>query len=229
METETSLLFDVTVALSIALAGGWLASRLRLASIVGYIVAGVVISPFTPGFAGDVDRLRLLADIGVVLLLFAVGVQFSLSELSKAGIGVVAGAIVQTVVVILVMLPIGLALGWSTGEALYMGSAAAMSSSAVLVKLLDVRAETGAPHGVSSISWSIVQDFAGIVLIVVLGTVTGDNGGGSSLGRESLIAGVKAAAFVARRARARACASCPSSSTRLRQSARASCSSWRSR
>lgn len=194
VETE-NLLLDVTVALSIALAGGWLATRLRLASIVGYVLAGIVISPFTPGFVGDVDRLRLLADIGVVLLLFAVGVQFSLSELSTAGPAVAVAAIAQTAIVIVVIAPVGLALGWSTGEAFYMGGAAAMSSSAVLVKLLDARAETGAPHGITTITWSVVQDFAGIVVIVVLGTVAGEDHGGS-LGRESLFAAIKAAVFI---------------------------------
>lgn len=68
MERETGLLLDVSIALAVALAGGWLATRLRLSPIVGYIAAGLVISPFTPGFVGDLERLRLIADIGVVLL-----------------------------------------------------------------------------------------------------------------------------------------------------------------
>ena len=80
MEEQSALLVNVSVALGVALVGGWLATRLRLSSIIGYLAAGMVISPFTPGFVADVDALRLLADVGIVLLLFAIGVQFSLSE-----------------------------------------------------------------------------------------------------------------------------------------------------
>jgi CPA2 family monovalent cation:H+ antiporter-2 len=90
VEPEVSLLRDVSIALGIAFAGGWAATRLRLSSIVGYIVAGIVISPFTPGFVGDVDRLRLIADIGIVLLLFGIGVQFSLGDLARPGARLIA-------------------------------------------------------------------------------------------------------------------------------------------
>ena len=96
VENDSSLLLDVAVAFAVALAGGWLATRLRLPAIVGYIAAGLVISPFTPGFVGDADRLRLIADVGIVLLLFSVGIQFTIADLFRGGTRILLVTIVAT-------------------------------------------------------------------------------------------------------------------------------------
>ncbi|HEY8173679.1 MAG TPA: cation:proton antiporter [Dehalococcoidia bacterium] len=196
MERETSLLLDVTVALALALAGGWIATRLRLPALLGYIAAGIVISPFTPGFVGDVDRLRLIADIGIVLLLFATGVQFSLSDLLRVGPGVIVAALVQALVVMGCIVAVAIALDWSRDAALYAGAGIAMSSSVVLVKLLDSRGETGSLHGRVAVTASLAQDLLAVVLIVVLATVTEESNSGGAVVRESAFAGLKAAVFV---------------------------------
>lgn len=195
MAHETSILFDVTVALGVALCGGWLATRAGLPSIAGYILAGLVISPFTPGFAGDAEGLGVVADVGVVLLLFAIGVQLDLADMQRAGIRTVIAASAQTVVVVGGVAAAAMALGAERDPALYAGAAAAISSSAVLVKLLGDRGGIATGHGRIAVAWSVVQDFWAVVLIVVLGTLA-EGGGGEAAARDVAWAGVKAAAFV---------------------------------
>jgi CPA2 family monovalent cation:H+ antiporter-2 len=191
-----SILLDVTVSLAVAFAGGWLAMRLRLASIVGYVAAGVVISPFTPGFVGDTETLRLIADFGVVLLLFGIGIHFSLSELLSAGPRVIAGATIQAALVIVAAWFVGLGLGWHDKESLYVGAAAAITSSVVLVKLLESRGDLSTGYGRVAVAWSIVQDLWGVILIVGLGAIAAD-GSGNMAFRELALALTKAFVFVA--------------------------------
>jgi CPA2 family monovalent cation:H+ antiporter-2 len=198
VEGDTSLLLDVCVALGVAFAGGWLATRLHLPSLIGYIAAGLVISPFTPGFVGDVDRLRLLADIGVVLLLFGVGVEFSLQDLRAAGASVVALAVLQTALVFCAVWALCASAGMDRDVALYAGAAAAVSSSVVLAKLIDV------PGGLASVSygrmalaWSVVQDLLAIVLVLLLDAVTGDDVSTAGVARDAALTSAKAIAFLA--------------------------------
>ena len=195
MEPQTGLLVDVTVALALALAGGWIATRVGVSSILGYVAAGVVISPFTPGFVGELDRLRLLADIGVVLLLFGIGVQFSLSDLARAGPRLIASTIAQTLAVFGIVAALAAAAGADRGQALYVGAAAAISSSVVLVRMLDERNATETETGRITVSWSIVQDLTAIILILIIGTATAGTGD-RSLGLEVLFAALKATTFV---------------------------------
>ncbi|HXF51981.1 MAG TPA: cation:proton antiporter [Dehalococcoidia bacterium] len=196
MGQESSLLVDVGVALAIALAAGWLASRLRLPSIVGYIVAGVVISPFTPGFVGDVERLRLIAEIGVVLLLFSIGVQFSIADLARLGGWLALAAVAQIAGVFAAGWALFAALGLSHDEALYLGAAFSISSGVVLVRSLAASAEIDSEHGRVAVGWSVVQDLAVVVLIVVLAAFT-EGAAVQQVARDMLLAAVKATAFVA--------------------------------
>ena len=186
----------MTVALGLALAGGWIASRIGVSPILGYIAAGVVISPFTPGFVGELDRLRLLADIGVVLLLFGIGVQFSLAELARAGVRLIASTVAQTLVVFGVVAGIAGAVGADRGQALYVAAAVAISSSVMLVRMLEERKATESAVGRSAIPWSIVQDLTAIVLILIIGATTGASEGDRPLALEAILAGLKATAFV---------------------------------
>lgn len=195
MEHETSILLDVTVALGVAFAGGWLATRIGLPTIAGYILAGLVISPFTPGFAGDAEGLRVVADVGVVLLLFAIGVQLDLADMQRAGMRTVIAASLQTIVVVGGVAGAAMALGVARDPALYAGAAASISSSAVLVKLLDERGGIATGHGRIAVAWSVVQDLWAVVLIVVLGTLA-EGGSSEAAVRDVALAGLKAAAFV---------------------------------
>jgi len=192
LEGDSSLLVDISIALAVALAGGWLATRLGFSSIIGYIAAGLVISPFTPGYSGDLDRLRRLADVGVVLLLFAVGVQFSVSDLLRAGWKVAAAASAQVGAVIGVAVGVGVVAGFSAETSLYVGAAASISSSVVIVKLLERDGDLASAHGRTAVAWAIVQDLWGILLIVMLSS----QGEGETLALDLLIAAAATVAFV---------------------------------
>ena len=195
MENDTSLLLDLVAAMSVALAGGWLASRLGLSSIVGYVVAGMVISPFTPGFVGDIERLRFLADIGVVLIMFGIGVQFSLGDLAKVGPRIGSAAVAQVLIVLGATWAIAVPMGWEWDESLFVGVALASSSSTVVAKVLAERGEVSTPHGRISMGWSIIQDLAALIVVAVLLAVTVTDDG--NIGTSVAIAALQAVGFIA--------------------------------
>jgi CPA2 family monovalent cation:H+ antiporter-2 len=193
MENDTSLLLDLVAAMGVALAGGWLASRFGLSSIAGYVAAGMVISPFTPGFVGDIDRLRFLADIGVVLIMFGIGVQFSVGDLARVGPRVGVSAVIQVLIVVGATWAIAKPMGWEWDESLFIGVAVASSSSTVIGKLLAERGEVSTPAGRVSMGWSIVQDMAALIMVAVLIAVTDEGNVGSSIG----LAALQAVGFIA--------------------------------
>jgi CPA2 family monovalent cation:H+ antiporter-2 len=192
MDNQLDIIVDLVAALSTAFAGGWLAARFRLSPIFGYVVAGLVISPFTPGFVGDADRLRLLGDIGVVLLLFGIGTQFSTRELLQTGRVVTLLAAVQVAATLALGYTAGRALGWATQQSLFVGAAVALSSSTVMAKILGERDETRSAHGTISITWALVQDLATVVLVVLLGVTADSNADPGELALTAL----KIAAFL---------------------------------
>jgi CPA2 family monovalent cation:H+ antiporter-2 len=169
MDEQLEIIVDLVAALSLALAGGWLAARFRLSPILGYLAAGLIISPFTPGFVGETERLRLLADIGVVLLMFGVGVQFSIEELLRAGPRISMLALMQIGGTMALGCLCGLAFGWSSMEALFFGAAVALGSSTIMAKVIDERGEAEAPHARIALTWSVAQDLATVLLVVLLG------------------------------------------------------------
>jgi CPA2 family monovalent cation:H+ antiporter-2 len=181
MENDTSLLLDLVAAMGVALAGGWLASRFGLSSIVGYVLAGMVISPFTPGFVGDIDRLRFLADIGVVLIMFGIGVQFSIGDLARVGPKMASASVAQVLIVLAAAWAVSGVMGWEWDEALFVGIALASSSSTVIAKVLAERGEVSAAHGRVAMSWSIVQDLAALIVVAVLLALTEEGDVGSSV------------------------------------------------
>jgi monovalent cation:H+ antiporter-2, CPA2 family len=190
METpDTRIIVDVVVALGIALAGGFVASRLGLSAIVGYVVAGILISPFTPGFVADEARLRLMADIGIVLLMFGIGVQVNLRDLLKVGTPVAFAATAQVAAILAFALPLALLFGWDRNEALFIGAAAGMSSSTVIAKIVSERGELNRGFFRITISWSLIQDLWTVVLVAVLIALT-EGGGGTGVIEASLRAAV---------------------------------------
>ncbi|MGH2532646.1 MAG: cation:proton antiporter [Thermomicrobiales bacterium] len=165
---SSGLLVNMVVAMLAALLGAFIAARLRQSVILGYIVAGIVIGPFTPGFVGDVPTVAALADIGIILLMFAIGVQFSLRDLLAAGKVATLGSTLQVLVMIGLGYIVGVWLGWEPLEALFFGAVVSNSSSTVLSKVLGERAEMDTAHGRLALAWSTVQDLGTVVLIVVL-------------------------------------------------------------
>jgi monovalent cation:H+ antiporter-2, CPA2 family len=165
---DLRFIMDLGVAVALALVGGIIAVRLRQPPIVGYLLAGVVIGPFTPGFVGDTAQISELAEVGVVLLLFALGVEFSLSKLAPVRRIAVPGAIAQVLIIGVVAAGIGIPIGLPAPAAVVVGAAVAISSTVVVLKLLAERGELDSLHGRSAIGWMVVQDLVTILLIALL-------------------------------------------------------------
>jgi CPA2 family monovalent cation:H+ antiporter-2 len=192
--TGSELLFNLVASLTAALVGGWLAVRLGQSAILGYIVAGIAIGPATPGFVGDLRAVEVLADIGIIFLMFAIGVQFSFSELVGVGRVALVGGLGQVALTLAVGYLLGSALGWGWLEALFFGAVLSNSSSTVLGKVLDERGEADSEHGRLALAWSAVQDLSTIVLVVVLGTLATSR---ERLWAELLLATARALLFLA--------------------------------
>jgi CPA2 family monovalent cation:H+ antiporter-2 len=170
---ELQFILNLGVAIALALAGGWLAVRLGQPPIVGYLLAGVVIGPFTPGFVGDQEQIGELAELGVVLLLFALGVEFSIRELARVRAVAVPGAIAQVAVIAGVGTLAALPIGLSLTAAAVIGAAVAISSTIVVLKVLVERGELDSLHGRVAVGWMVVQDLLTIVLIAMLEPLAG--------------------------------------------------------
>lgn len=164
----TGLGLTLLVALAAALALGAIAHRLRLPTMLGYIGAGMVVGPFTPGYTANPEELLALADIGVALLMFSIGLQFTIAELRSVGPRILAGTPVQVAITMAIGTVTGLALGWQLLEALFIGGAMAVASTVVLVKVAGEDALHTTAHGRIALGVSIVQDLLTVVLVVAL-------------------------------------------------------------
>ena len=171
MDHEPVLISTIAIGLTAAFIGGLIARHLRLPAIVGYIVAGVVIGPFTPGFIADTDIALELAELGVILLMFGVGIQFSIRELLAVRSIAVPGAILQTIVSGLFGIWLGSALGWSVGGGLVLGLAISIASTVVLLRALTDRHELETPQGRIAVGWLIVEDLLAVLVLVLLPTI----------------------------------------------------------
>ena len=189
---QLRFLLNFGVAVGAALVGGGIAARFGQPAVVGYVVAGVVIGPFTPGFVGDVEGIAALADVGVVLLLFALGVQFSIRELRDVQRIALPGGLLQIAIIVVTGTALVTILGFDLRSALVVGACLSISSTLVVLKLLLDRGEIDSLHGRVAIGWSIVQDVVTIVFIVALPPLAG-----ADLAGPLLFALVKAAAFLA--------------------------------
>jgi CPA2 family monovalent cation:H+ antiporter-2 len=185
-------ILELGVAVAVALVGGAIAVRLKQPAVLGYLLAGIVIGPATPGFVGDVERISELADLGVVLLLFALGVEFSIRGLLDVRRVAIPGATLQIVITLAVGAALMVGLGFGLQEALVIGACLSLSSTLVVLKSLIDRGEMDSLHGKAAIGWSIVQDIATIVFIVALPPLAG----GDVVG-PFLLALAKAAVFLA--------------------------------
>lgn len=163
-----SLGLTLLVALAAALVLGAVAHRLRLAPMVGYIAAGLIVGLFTPGVVADREQVLELADLGVALLMFSIGLQFSRRELLSVGRVVAIGAPVQVAITLALGTAAGLGLGHPLIEALFLGAIVSICSSVVMVKVVGERNLHATLHGKLAFAWSVVQDLLTVVLVVVL-------------------------------------------------------------
>ena len=178
MDHELHLLLNVAVAVAIALAGGLVAHRLRQPVIVGYLLAGVAIGPFTPGFIGDRSQIDGLAEVGVIFLMFALGIEFSLKELARVRAVALGGTALQVLLLVATGLGLGALLGWPFRQGLFFGGIIAISSTMVILKTLLDRGEVRSRHGRVLLGMLIVQDLVAVLLIVLLPVAAGVAGAG---------------------------------------------------
>lgn len=182
------------MALSLAFVGGFIARLLRFSPIVGYITAGLVLSPYSPGYDADLHTLQELAEIGVVFLMFGVGLHFNLRDLlSVRGIAI-PGAAIQISIIAALGVVLGEFFGMDWRESLVLGLAISVASTVVLVRALEERGLLNSVHGRVAIGWLIVEDLAVVFLLVFLPSLSPENEGG--IVRETAIAVSKAAVFV---------------------------------
>src|ERR671934_220388 len=193
---EAGLLVTLVFALGAAVGGAVLAARLGQSVILGYILAGVVIGPSTPGFVGDPTAVKALADIGIILLMFTIGVHLSVRDLARAGTVALVGGVAQVLVTLVIGYAVGIALAWPFAQALFFGAVIAISSSAVLSKIIEEHGDGDSAHGRIALAWSTVQDLATIALVVILSAIAG-TGAGSNLLPDLLVGAGKAGLFLA--------------------------------
>lgn len=189
-----SLAITLLAALGSALVLGALAHRLGLAPMIGYIAAGLVVGPFTPGLVADPDEVLALADIGVALLMFSIGLRFRLAELLEVGRLVLIGAPLQVAITLGLGVGVATLAGATLIEALFLGSVASISSSVVLAKVAGEAALGSTPHGRIALSWSIAQDLLTVVLVVLLSAISAP---GDAPVLDAVIASAIALGFVA--------------------------------
>ncbi len=168
------LVLDVGVVLVAAATMGYAARKLGLPSVLGYLLTGLLVSPFTPGFVADSNQLSLLADIGVVLLLFEVGIEIDLKRISKEQRSLLWGAPLQVLIGVAIGTPVFLYLDLPILGALLLSLSIAMSSSVVIVNITrSPRRKTDTFTEEAMLGWSVVQDVVGVALAAVILTVFG--------------------------------------------------------
>ena len=168
MPHDLPLVTTIAAALASAWVLGVLARRIGLSPIVGYLLAGVVIGPHTPGFVGDASLAAQLAEIGVVLLMFGVGLHFHVKDLLAVKGIAIPGALLQSGVSTLLGLSIGLAFGWPPSSGLVLGMALAVASTVVLMRVLEDRQLLATPHGHAAVGWLLVEDVLTVAILVVI-------------------------------------------------------------
>jgi CPA2 family monovalent cation:H+ antiporter-2 len=168
MPHETTLIATIAVGLGLAFLFGFLAQRLRLPPLVGYLVAGVLVGPFTPGYVADTGLASQLAEIGVILLMFGVGLHFSLGDLLAVRRVAVPGALAHMLASAVVGALLPRAWGWPWGESVVFGVALSIASTVVLLRALEQRGLLDTADGRMALGWLIVEDLATVLVLVVL-------------------------------------------------------------
>ncbi|MGC4367284.1 YbaL family putative K(+) efflux transporter [Hydrogenophaga sp. R2] len=177
MEHNISLITTIAAGLGLALVLGVIASRLKLPALVGYLLAGVVIGPFTPGFVADAGLAAQLAEIGVMLLMFGVGLHFSLDDLLAVRKIAVPGAVVQMLVATLMGVGLATWWGWDIGQAVVFGISLSVASTVVLLRALESLGILDSYTGRIAVGWLVVEDLAMVLVLVLLPPLAGYLGG----------------------------------------------------
>ena len=193
---EIPLITTIALALSAALLFGLIARRLGLSPIVGYLIAGVLIGPHTPGVVGDAKIASELAEIGVILLMFGVGLHFSFKDLLAVRSLAIPGALAQSTAATLACMGLAVLIGWSWQSGLILGIAVSVASTVVMLRALLDHGIVETPEGHTAIGWLVVQDIVTVLVLVLVPAVAG-TGGASNIGHTVIIALGKLALLVA--------------------------------
>lgn len=173
MPHSLTLITTIAASLGLALILGLIAHRLKLPVLVGYLLAGVILGPATPGFVADIELSRQLAEIGVILLMFGVGLHFSLDDLLAVRRIAVPGAIAQIAVATALGVGVATLWGWSLGAGLVFGLALSVASTVVLLRALEHRGVLKSVNGQIAIGWLVVEDLAMVLVLVLLPPLAG--------------------------------------------------------
>lgn len=177
MPHSVTLITTIAVSFGLALLMGLIANRLKLPVLVGYLIAGVILGSNTPGFVADMELSGQLAEIGVILLMFGVGLHFSLSDLLAVRRIALPGAIVQIGVATALGATVAIAWGWDLGASIVFGVALSTASTVVLLRALEQRGVLKSVNGSIAVGWLVVEDLAMVLVLVLLPPLAGWLGG----------------------------------------------------
>ncbi len=180
MPHNISLITTIAAALGFGLIFGMIAVRLKLPALVGYLAAGIVIGPATPGFVADIELASQLAEIGVMLLMFGVGLHFSLDDLMEVRGIALPGAVLQIAVATAMGVGVAHLWGWSLGAGLVFGLALSVASTVVLLRALEDRGILDSINGRIAVGWLVVEDLVTVLMLVMLPALAGPLGGTSA-------------------------------------------------
>jgi len=180
MPHNVSLISLIAVGLGLAMVFGYLAARLKVPPLVGYLLAGILIGPATPGFVADADLASQLAEIGVMLLMLGVGLHFSLADLLAVKRIAIPGALIQIGVATALGIVTATLWGWGLGAALVFGLALSVASTVVLLRALESRGVLESVNGQIAVGWLIVEDLVMVLVLVLLPALAPLFGGGAA-------------------------------------------------
>jgi len=177
MEHNISLITTIASAFGLALIFGFIAERIKLPALVGYLMAGIILGPATPGYVADVGIASQLSEIGVMLLMFGVGLHFSINDLLAVKRIAVPGAVVQMGLATVLGAALAHAWGWTLGEGLIFGLSLSCASTVVLLKALEARGILDSINGKIAVGWLVVEDLATVMVLVLMPPLAGVLGG----------------------------------------------------
>ncbi len=172
---ELPILVNITIALVAAFVGGIIARRIGLPTIVGYLFAGILIGPSTPGFIGDVNTIQQLAELGVIFLMLGVGLHFSFEDLWKVRDIAIPGALIQTALATLAGYFLSQSWGWSFSASLVLGLAISVASTVVLLRGLMDSSLLNTAHGQAAVGWLVMEDILSVLILVIMPVFGGDD------------------------------------------------------
>jgi CPA2 family monovalent cation:H+ antiporter-2 len=190
---EFPILLNITIALGVAFVGGLIVRRLTLPPLVGYLLAGVAIGPFTPGFVGDLSTIEQLAELGVIFLLFGVGLHFSLRDLWAVRDLALSGVLLQLALSTLLVVLLTHLWGWSLASGVILGLAITIASTVVLLRNLMDEGLLTTTHGQAVVGWLVVEDLITVLILVLLPALSPNNTG--AIWQAAGLALLKAVAF----------------------------------